>query len=92
MYTPEGQATILYALEGLNLFVSLATLERRAKATEKEFGKHAIRRAIHGTLKTRKSLCEVLNLGKRKKPGEKAAGTSQRLRNPVFNHKVSAPA
>jgi len=61
MYTPEGQATTLYALDGINLFVSLPTLERRAMATEKEFGKHAIRRAIHGTLKTRKSLWEVLS-------------------------------
>jgi hypothetical protein len=58
MFADETIGIILYALN-MGVPVSIEVLKRRCTATETEFGKHAIRRAMEGKLKTTKSLWEV---------------------------------
>jgi hypothetical protein len=65
--TPIGRAVLIYALEDTKFFAHMEVLHMRAQATRREFGRHAIRRAIHGELKTRKSLWEEYKLREARK-------------------------
>ena len=58
----ETSAVIRFALD-MGLQIEMEIMKRRCMATEREFGKHAIRRALQGKLKTAKPiwvLCKPL--------------------------------
>ena len=67
MFADETIGIILYALN-MGVPVSIEVLKRRCTATETEFGKHAIRRALQGRLKTTKPLWQMCKPRRTGKP------------------------
>jgi hypothetical protein len=72
MFADETIAIILYALN-MGVPVGMEILKRRCMATEREFGKHAIRRALHGRLKTTKPLWQMCKPRRTRKPLRRSA-------------------
>ena len=76
MFADETIGIILYALN-MGVPVSIEVLKRRCMATEREFGKHAIRRALQGRLKTTKPLWQVCKPRRTRKPLRRSAAVGK---------------